>query len=81
MAKHNGITIRVGAAYDRVEVRNGDNYVEYDRSAMRKDGKPQLQGELRRTTVEVWASQREDGKNRRNARRANAAKHDRKRSA
>ena len=69
MAKHNGLTLRIGAAYDQLEVRNkaamGDTVVVYDRSQMRKDGKPQLQGELRRTAVEVWASQREDGKGKR----------------
>lgn len=62
MAKHNGITLRIGAAYDQVEVRspglnNGEATV-FDRSKMRKDGKANLQGELRRTTVEVWAEQR-----------------------
>lgn len=66
MAKHTGITIRIGAAYDQVEVRHSaiTKPIVFDRSQMRKDGQPQLQGELRRTTVEVWASQREDAKGR-----------------
>lgn len=66
MAKHTGITIRIGAAYDRVEVLNkaGQGAV-YDRSKMRKDGKPELQGALRRQVVDVWEklnSDRKDGK-------------------
>lgn len=70
MAKHTGITIRIGAAYDQVEAAG----TVFDRSKMRKDGKAHLQGELRRTTVEVWASQREDAKGKRNNRRRNAAR-------
>lgn len=79
MAKHNGLTIRIGAAYDRVEI--GDSGVNYDRSAMRKAGKPELQGELRRAVVYTWAEQRDWKKGKRQSRRANAAKHDRRVSA
>lgn len=75
MTKHTGITIRIGAAYDRVEVRRsgldgqGKQHtkpVVFDRSQMRKDGKPEMQGALRRQVVDVWAKLNEDrfkGKN------------------
>lgn len=59
MAKHTGMTIRIGAAYDQVEVRtpnlNNGRPTVYDRSQMRKDGKPELQGALRRQVVDTWA--------------------------
>lgn len=71
MAKHTGITLRFGAAYDRVEAGN----VHYERSEMRKAGRPELQGELRRTTVDVWAEQHAQGKAKRGNRRAAKAKH------
>lgn len=80
MAKHNGITIRIGAAYDQVEVRSDklDHVAIFDRSAMRKDGKPHLQGELRRTTVEVWTEQRRNAKGKR-ANRVQSASRDKAR--
>lgn len=74
MAKHNGITIRIGAAHDQVEVRSGGTLTVFDRSQMRKDGKAHLQGELRRTTVEVWTEQRENAKGKRSNRRRNQAR-------
>lgn len=72
--KGTGITIRIGAAHDQVEVRRTGldgqgrphtNPVIFDRSKMRKDGKPELQGALRRQVVDVWEklnSDRKDGK-------------------
>lgn len=66
MAKHNGMTIRIGAAYDQVEVQSNGQRAVFDRSKMRKDGKPELQGALRRQVVDVWAKLNEDrskGKN------------------
>lgn len=35
MAKHQGITVRIGAAYDEVRLPNG---VSFDRADMRKNG-------------------------------------------
>lgn len=84
MAKHTGITIRIGSSYDEVRVPRADRSqpeIVFDRSAMRKDGKANLQGELRRTVVEVWAEERDNAKGKRQSRRANKAKYDRRASA
>lgn len=79
MAKHTGITIRIGAAYDTVTARNqAGQEIVYDRTQMRKDGNKEMQGALRRTVVDLWRDQHEAGKGKRNQRRANAAKYDRR---
>lgn len=60
MAKHTGIIIRIGASHDQVEVHDkGNVVVVYDRSSMRKDGKANLQGALRREVVDTWAQMNE----------------------
>lgn len=73
MAKHNGIVIRIGAAYDQVEINTRDHHVvTFDRAQMRKDGNANLQGALRREVVDVWAKDNEKrgaAKLKRNARR------------
>lgn len=76
MAKHKGITIRVGAAHDEVRVprHSVDSMgralpdVVFDRSQMRKEGAKHLQGALRREVVDTWAvlnEERTNGKGRR----------------
>lgn len=73
MAKHNGIVIRIGAAYDRVDInKDGKTLASFDRNAMRKDGNSKLQGALRREVVDTWAQMQEKrgaSKLKRNAKR------------
>jgi hypothetical protein len=86
MAKHTGITIRIGAAYDEVRVSRsslnskGERMpdIVYDRSQMRKDGHKELQGGLRRAVVDVWQEQHAYAKGKRNQRRQNKAKYNRR---
>jgi hypothetical protein len=59
MAKHNGITIRLGALHDEVNVTSDGGTVTFDRSEMRKGGKHKDQGTLRREVVSAWSDAKE----------------------
>lgn len=80
MAKHNGITIRLGAAFDEVDAGG----IKYDRAEMRKAGAHKAQGTLRRGVVEAWsdtpagrrAAAKERDKNRSEARRSKRQRHE-----
>lgn len=58
MAKHTGITIRIGAMHDSVQAAE----FLFDRADMRKSGNHKQQGELRRGVVEAWNAERNAGK-------------------
>lgn len=63
------ITIRIGAAHDGVIVNDGKNVSVFDRAQMRKDGKGQLQGALRRAVVEAAFPAGNGASGKRNGRR------------
>lgn len=77
MAKHNGITIRLGAAHDEIEVVSDGFTNTFDRAEMRKAGAHKAQGTLRRGVVEAWSDakeRRERSKSRSQARK-NSRRH------
>ena len=58
MAKHTGITIRIGATQDSVTIRDATKgTIVFDRAEMRTSGQGKLMGALRRTVVEAFAAQ------------------------
>ena len=56
MAKnYTGVRIRIGAAHDDVTAfLNGNEIAYWDRNEMRKTGNAKMQGELRRSVVDLY---------------------------
>ena len=54
MAKHTGITIKIGAAHDEVHVDSDKGSFTFDRAQMRIDGQHKQIGALRRTVVDAF---------------------------
>lgn len=81
--KFTGVTIKLGAAHDSVNVNDGERDITFDRAEMRKQGAHKAQGTLRRGVVEAFSeaqrrreAEKSRDQKRKQARRTKRARHD-----
>lgn len=74
MAKHRGITLRIGAAYDEVQISGEEGTMTFDRAEMRKNGHRKEVHDLRRAVVSAFEEERKPRKIKDRRRQYNAAR-------